>query len=401
MKASLVVPRKLLLWPTILGLAVASAVVVYIEWPQPRPAVLWREAQDALRASRIDDAAELLERLTKLRPPEDHDWVLRAQVAMARGRSEDALADLGMVPDTSHVAIQARLLAGQLALRLKRLPSAEEQLRRAIAIDPKNPAPRRELVYLLGMQTRRQELGEQMRALAELEPLTYDHLFLWCLTRGSVWESNEIVDFMTQCLKADPTDKWSRIALADSLENQGRLEEAETALKPLANTDPEARAARARIAFDRGDIDGAEALLAEGPMEHAALARLRGRMALLKRDGQAAVRHFRAADAAEPNNRDTTLGLAQALRLAGDADAERVAERARAHDALQTLMQHAATAQGRADPNLPLRLGAAHEAIGRRPEARAWYQLAIDRNPLDPKAQEALNRLRVSAASSE
>jgi hypothetical protein len=39
-------------------------------------------------------------------------------------------------------------------------------------------------------------------------------------------------------------------------------------------------------------------------------------------------------------------------------------------------------------------LGAACEKIHRLPEARAWYRLAIDANPLDTEAQKALFRLQ-------
>ena len=39
-------------------------------------------------------------------------------------------------------------------------------------------------------------------------------------------------------------------------------------------------------------------------------------------------------------------------------------------------------------------LGAACEAVRRLPEARAWYNLAVQTNPLDEAAQKALYRLR-------
>ena len=42
---------------------------------------------------------------------------------------------------------------------------------------------------------------------------------------------------------------------------------------------------------------------------------------------------------------------------------------------------------------MPARLGAACEAAGRLGEARAWYRLAIARDPLDEASQRALYRL--------
>ena len=108
------------------------------------------------------------------------------------------------------------------------------------------------------------------------------------------------------------------MALAETLREIGRRDEAAQVLSVLPESDPDARAVRARIALDRGDDRAAEAILAGGPADHPELARLRGRFALAHRDGPAAVRHFRAAHAAEPDDRDTVFGLGTALALVGD-----------------------------------------------------------------------------------
>jgi hypothetical protein len=60
-------------------------------------------------------------------------------------------------------------------------------------------------------------------------------------------------------------------------------------------------------------------LLREGPANHRELALLRGRLALAEGD-MAAVAHYRAALARNPDDRDTRFGLAQALRLGGKPD---------------------------------------------------------------------------------
>jgi Flp pilus assembly protein TadD len=135
-------------------------------------------------------------------------------------------------------------------------------------------------------------------------------------------------------------------------------------------------------------------LLSEGPNDHPGLARLRGRLALVRRDGPAAVRHYRVADAAEPNDRETLYGLGHSLLLVGDAAAaEPYLRAARAHDALGVLVQRAALAKEPVDPALLRSLGAACEAAGKPAEARAWYQLSLVRAPLEPEAQRALKRL--------
>jgi Flp pilus assembly protein TadD len=199
---------------------------------------------------------------------------------------------------------------------------------------------------------------------------------------------------LSEYIANDPFDRWSRIALGDSLRRIGRFTDAEKTLAPLPASDPDARALRARIALDRGDDDSALALLAEGPENHAELARLRGRFALARRDWPGAVKQFRAAYAAEPDNRDAVFGLGQALSLIGDsAAAAPFVTLARDFDALGTLMQRASSKEGRTDPQLMRGLGGACEKIRRPAEARAWYRLAIQANPLDQDAQKALFRL--------
>jgi hypothetical protein len=50
----------------------------------------------------------------------------------------------------------------------------------------------------------------------------------------------------------------------------------------------------------------------------------------------------------------------------------------------------------RDDPALVLALGSACEKAHLYPVARAWYNLAVERDPLDPDAQKALFRLKGS-----
>ena len=100
---------------------------------------------------------------------------------MATGRTNEALLELARVTDEHPIASQARLWEGQLELHRQRARAAEASLRRAIAIDPGLVAARRELVYLYGMQRRCEDLSAQFTALAELAPMTFEQVTLWCL----------------------------------------------------------------------------------------------------------------------------------------------------------------------------------------------------------------------------
>jgi hypothetical protein len=118
-------------------------------------------------------------------------------------------------------------------------------------------------------------------------------------------------------------------------------------------------------------------------------------MALSRRDAPSAIHEFRAAFEADPDDRETVFGLLCALELAHETKAaEPLRELARNLERLNTLVHRAADQTARDDPRLLRELGDACAALHRDPEARAWYELAIARDPLDAEAQRALYRLR-------
>jgi tetratricopeptide (TPR) repeat protein len=378
----------------ILAFAAGGLAMAFFRHP-PDPDLLAKRASQAFMDRRFDEAEADLARIKKLRAPTSLDWMLEGQFAINNGRVDEALEALAKVPDDYPMAAQARLESGQLELRRSRYPAAERQFLEAIRLDPKAVQARRELVFIYGMQLRRPELNENFRALARVSTLTYPEVFLWCLSRGVSWETTEIVATLKKCLAADPTDRWAMLGLAEGFRELHRLDEAESMLVPLPDSDPRARAARVRIALDRGDDQVAEALLAAGPADDVDLALLRGRFALARGDGPEAVRQFRIAYQKDPNLREAVLGLGQSLQTTGDlAAAAPLLEEARKHERLGTLIVKAGAEKDRDDPALMRDLGEACAALGRFPEARTWYNLAITRDPFDIQAQDGVRRLK-------
>ena len=209
------------------------------------------------------------------------------------------------------------------------------------------------MIYIYGMLLRRRELYAEFLALSRLVPLTFTNVFDWSPhpqqlvgAEGADARSSGVTSTPT------PTTAASRLALAENLRHGRPPRRGREVLAPLPASDPDARAIRVRLALDRGDDRKAEALLAEGPTDHAELARLRGRLrAGRAATGPAAVKHFRAAYKAEPDDRDTLFGLGQALTLAGDrAAAAPYLDAARKLDAVGALIQRAAVKSNQRRP---------------------------------------------------
>jgi tetratricopeptide (TPR) repeat protein len=277
-----------------------------------------------------------------------------------------------------------------LELEGDRARPAEAALLRAIALDGKLPEARRDLISLYTIESRSRELAEQFRALSALGPLDFDDLCRWCLGRRLDVGPAELAAKLGKMLRNEPDNTAIRLPLAENLRRLGRLAEAESALGSGPADSPEVLAARAGLALDRGAVDVATRLLADGPADHPALARLRGRLALARGD-RAAVEYYQAALAADPDDRDTLFGLAQALRIAGQPQAAAPFRQAAGdRDHLELLIQNARALSRRTDPAVLRDLGDACRTLNRLPQAQAWYRLALARNPADAELQKRL-----------
>jgi len=271
-------------------------------------------------------------------------------------------------------------------------------LLQALALDPREVEARRSVIRLYDIQGRLAERNAQYRALAEVTPLSMNDLLTWCRVKRPEGETNEVVILLQRFLQGDPEDHRSRRALAGQLRRLARLPEAEPLLSRLPETDPEVLAIRARIALDRGDQRTAEALLTRESAGSAELDRLRGHRALLRGDARAAWQAYQAAYIAEPDHRETLLGLGQACRLLGDGQAAAPwLQAAACRDTLEALVQQAVTARNSHDLKLLNDVAAACKTAGRLDQARAWYRFTLTLDPLNSRAQQALYQLAASA----
>jgi tetratricopeptide (TPR) repeat protein len=381
-------------------LAIAGSALIgaaaWRTWSRPDPDRVRHEAEADLQAGRWVRARAGLRRLERLRTAMPEDWVLRARVATAAGDDDAALAALQHVPEDHPLAAQTAFLAGRIERAHHRICLAEAGYRQAIARDPGMIPAHKELIYILGMQLRRREVDAEFQALAHLTPLTHHDLFTWCLPDFAVG-GPDIAEDLDAFIQADPDDRSSRLALATLLVNQpGMADRIERALEPLPRDDPDALAVRVALRLNHGRVDEALAMLRDAPAHNAPLARLRGRVALLRGDPAAAIRHFQDALSDEPYDRVSIAELGKALRLRGDPSAaEGYLARARRLEAVYNLLTRIRQLDRENLPSDLVELGRACEAAGLRDEAQGWYSLAIGRNPLDAAAQWALYHLRL------
>jgi tetratricopeptide (TPR) repeat protein len=285
---------------------------------------------------------------------------------------------------------------GRVALREHRLQIAEKAFRRATVLDPKLAPAWMGLIWVHTAQMRRAEVLDEFPVLAELQFLDFDHVLVWTQVRCGIWDTDKVTEPLKACVANDPTDRGVRLALAEGLRQAGKTDESEALLEPLDDSDPGALVIRARLAIDRNDLGAVDSILGRGPADDAELAELRGQVALARHDAATAVSCFGRALAARPDLRRSALGLAQSLVLLGRTES-RPAHLANLEklDRLHNLILQAAQSTHQSRTNAPLLrdLGAACEALGYQAEARAWYRLAISRDPLDAEAQAALFHL--------
>jgi tetratricopeptide (TPR) repeat protein len=384
-------------WLSAAGLILVSVIVWQVVYARGKVSAekLAAEASAAVKERRWPDAERLLNRLAADRPPTAADLVLRAEVELALGRPDKAIRLLEDVSESDSHAARARLVAGQIEKSRHRARRTESLLLDAIRLDPKLALARRELIFLYGMQARRADLKTQYRALAELEPLGFDEVFLWLNSFENLWINDVIRSFLEDCLKADPDDRTSRLALASVLLHANEIERAEALVKSVAQSDPDARVLRARFALCRHQVDRVQSILSEGPTDHVGLALLRGQFAASVSDSSAAAEQFRIALRREPDNREALQALSVVLKQLGDwkaaASAQKQADQWR-H--LTSLLQKSKTFDTGNEKAFLVQLGEACEALSQDPEARVCYRLALARDPLDPTLQQALFRVR-------
>ena len=116
-------PKRWVLALALLTIALgAGTLASRREWRprSPRDPLRLELLQAALKefnAKSYDAASATLDRRAAQVAPTSLDWMLRARIAQAQGRTAEALDDLKHIPDTAPISARSWLLTGQLELR--------------------------------------------------------------------------------------------------------------------------------------------------------------------------------------------------------------------------------------------------------------------------------------------
>ena len=359
------------------------------------PELIYEQALALVEAEQFDQAELVMQRLRKSRLPTVLDHGLQARVDIAKGRVDQAIDNLSVIPDDHPLAGWARLRCGQLERSRMRFRKAENWLQETLRIDENSVEARRELVYVYGMQLRRSVLHDQFRKLNRLTTLKAKEIWVWCMVRDLAWwHPEEHIPILERAIGVDAEDYWSRIALAEVLRRQGHTDQAMLMLEQSPVDRIELLAKRLELLLDQQDLEQVQKSLEKIPLNEPNVATLRGRLAMSNGDTKSALKFFELSEEFESGKREVIANLGQALLQAGDQKKGKIyLQKAGQIDKLNNMLLQLEKTIESSGVETWRTLGSTCESADRLAEARAWQSLIIANNPFDQTAQTAVFRI--------
>ena len=359
------------------------------------PELIYEQALALVEAEQFDQAESVMQRLRKSRLPTVLDHGLQARVDIAKGRVDQAIDNLSVIPDDHPLAGWARLRCGQLERSRMRFRKAENWLQETLRIDENSVEARRELVYVYGMQLRRSVLHDQFRKLNRLTTLKAKEIWVWCMVRDLAWwHPEEHIPILERAIGVDAEDYWSRIALAEVLRRQGHTDQAMLMLEQSPVDRIELLAKRLELLLDQQDLEQVQKSLEKIPLNEPNVATLRGRLAMSNGDTKSALKFFELSEEFESGKREVIANLGQALLQAGDQKKGKIyLQKAGQIDKLNNMLLQLEKTIESSGVETWRTLGSTCESADRLAEARAWQSLIIANNPFDQIAQTAVFRI--------
>lgn len=369
----------------IILVVVGAALVRFVSQPASITDLL-NEGQAAFVAGDFDQAAALAERVLQRDPDRVPGLHLAGRIALERGEFQRALQYFDRIPDEQSIgAIQARMISGEIRTsNLHNLSSAEDQFRRALALEPQNALANDRLGYLLGLSGRSWEaLPYRLNTIAARRA---DRLQVFVVALGDLARENP--DDVAAFHAADPDDPLAQLAMALQAMDDRDVERASDLLRNVIATRPdllEAHVRLGRLLLEHGafsDIADWNRALPDGAEQHPGVWTVRGLWAQRRGQDRPAVRCLWEAVRRDPNSQDANYQLGQSLRAIGREDAApRFLKRAsELQDYLFAVHQVHGGTLGQDERQLQSAAEAAAR-LGLVWETLAWSRFALEQDP--------------------
>jgi Flp pilus assembly protein TadD len=335
----------------------------------------------------------------------DRALILRARIALERGRPKDAVAPLQGVDPRGRWAAEAAFWKARTLYAAGNTPLAISWFQSALAARPTDAETLRWLAAAA------YDLGDRRASLQSLKRLTAvkpDDARAWRTLALVMWSDPDAGELQLSAarvayeksLTLDPAQPLVQLELADVLVRMGQYAEAERQLTRCHGQVSEADRADllAQCAWFRGERDRCGAIVAtglKGAPDHPGLL---ARQAVLEQaEGRfaEALERLDRAVSVDPYNSQWYYMRCLALRALGRrAEADRDAARsAELKTVLSTMASLCAVASEQpTEPRVRISLGRLCESIGKPSFAAMWYRAAL---ACDPRNQEA--RLALAA----
>ena len=386
-------------------LLVAATAGSWLLW-RGRPERHLAEARRLLDGRAWDEAVHWLPLPEKTPATRERALLLRARVALMRGRPEEAVAPLrGVNPDGPWGA-DASFWKGRALYSVGNMPQAIAWFRMSLASRPRDADSLRWLAAAAYDLGDRRTVLDSLRNLTDVDPgdaRSWHTLGMVTLEApdGGEHELAAARGAFETSLRLDPEQPSTRFELAEVLVKEGRLEEAERQLGLCRGRVPDAEWAdlSAGCAWATGDLDRCgkvvDAGLGTAPTHPGLLAR----RALLSQSAgrfDEAVGWFDRAVDADPYSPQWAYMRARALRFAG-RPTEAARDEASAAELKKAVVMisdlDAQATRSPEDPGVRIQLGRACERLGKPEQAALWYRAALACNPLSAEARAAMAAL--------
>jgi tetratricopeptide (TPR) repeat protein len=387
--------------------AIVTASLLW--WQQPRKEQLLTAAHKALDSGQFDEAEKLAQEWLSAYGDVAEPLIIAAEASMGAGRSEDARQYLSRLPDEPlDQAIRGHRMAASLNLQDGHADGAEHHLRKVLKLRPQLPSAVRSLARLLSVEGRLWEAEPLLTGLVNREQHSLEDL----LMLGRSDEDFIAEDEVARLITANPECTLPLISSARTAFREQKFDLADELLDRVLLLRPEMTEALAwkgwtllyRQEFEQ--LAEWQAKLPHVADSHPLIWVVRGDWASESGDTQGAMRCYWEALQRNANNLQSNYRLAQLLTGDGQPDAGKLfQERAQLLRQLNTI--HQEVWANRNNPQLlqsprgleALRKAAElNEALGRLPEATAFYAVLAKAQPRSTTYRTKYATLRIQTA---